>query len=56
MARRGSPDTGLLPAWPRFTAATRSTMVLGAEPHVEDDPRRGVRDQWAHAATLPALQ
>jgi para-nitrobenzyl esterase len=54
VARTGAPVTDALPAWPRFDAAHRATMVLDAEPHVEEDPRGPVRDVWARASTVRA--
>ena len=53
MARIGSPATDRLPAWPRYEADRRATMILGPDPHVEDDPRGPIRVAWSHASTLP---
>jgi para-nitrobenzyl esterase len=52
VARTGAPATAALPPWPRFDARRRATMVLGAEPHVVDDPRAPVREAWMAASTL----
>jgi para-nitrobenzyl esterase len=54
VARIGAPGTDALPAWPRFDAAHRATMVLDAEPHVENDPRGPVREAWRGASTVRA--
>lgn len=53
MARNGAPAADRLSAWPRYEATRRTTMILGPEPHVEDDPRGSVRVAWSHASTLP---
>lgn len=34
-ARTGDPSTGTLPAWPRWTAATRATMIFDDTLHLE---------------------
>lgn len=52
MARNGAPATDRLPSWPRYQANRRTTMILGPDPHVEDDPRGPVRAAWSHASTL----
>jgi para-nitrobenzyl esterase len=52
VARTGAPATDSLPAWPRFDAKRRATMVLDDAPHVEDDPRAPVREAWVAASTL----
>ena len=44
-ARSGDPSTGDL-AWPRFEAATRSTMLLDAECRVVEQPREQERLCW----------
>jgi para-nitrobenzyl esterase len=53
-ARTGEPATGALPRWPRFSPASRATMVLAREPHVEHDPAGSVRAAWSAASNLPA--
>jgi len=52
MARNGAPATDRLPAWPRYEATRRTTMILGPDPRTEDDPRGSVRGAWSHASTL----
>lgn len=52
MARQGSPGTDRLPAWPRYDAGARSTMILGRELLVESDPRGEIREQWIGRTTL----
>lgn len=37
-AKTGKPAAPGLPAWPAYTLAKRETMILGTEPHVENDP------------------
>jgi para-nitrobenzyl esterase len=54
VARTGAPAAAGLPPWPRFDARRRATMVLGADPHVEDDPRAPVREVWSAPSTLHA--
>jgi len=44
-ARTGSPSTAALP-WPPYTLERRATMILSAEPHVEDDPMQADRLLW----------
>jgi para-nitrobenzyl esterase len=36
-----------LPAWPRFTAADKDTMIIDAQPRVERHPRRAELEIWA---------
>lgn len=45
-ARRGAPQSPALPDWPRYTAESRTTMMLNTEPHVADDPRADIRQFW----------
>lgn len=45
-ARRGAPQSPALPDWPRYTSTDRQTMVLNTDPHVEADPRAGLRKFW----------
>jgi para-nitrobenzyl esterase len=54
VARTGAPGTDALPPWPRFDVTRRATMVLGPDPHVEDDPRGPVREAWLRASTVRA--
>ncbi|HEY1154747.1 MAG TPA: carboxylesterase family protein, partial [Arthrobacter sp.] len=51
-ARTGTPDTATL-AWPPY-GAERTTMILDAEPRLEDDPRREIREFFAAVSPLPA--
>ena len=45
-AREGEPGGGSLGPWPAYGPATRSTMVLEPEPHLEDDPMGAERALW----------
>ncbi|MGV8881980.1 MAG: carboxylesterase/lipase family protein [Rhodoglobus sp.] len=49
-ARRGAPQSPGLPDWPRYTADGRKTMILNTDPHVENDPRAGLRRFWNRVA------
>jgi para-nitrobenzyl esterase len=42
-ARTGNPNNPALPAWPRYTAARRPTMMLELESHVIDNPGGDLR-------------
>jgi para-nitrobenzyl esterase len=42
-ARTGDPSNAALPAWPRYTAARRPTMMLELESHVVDNPGGDLR-------------
>jgi para-nitrobenzyl esterase len=46
-ARTGNPNHPHLPAWPRYAAKTRSTLDLGIDSHVVDDPYSTLREAWA---------
>ncbi|RZJ97897.1 MAG: carboxylesterase/lipase family protein [Novosphingobium sp.] len=37
-AKTGTPAAQGLPAWPAYSADKRETMILAAEPHIENDP------------------
>jgi para-nitrobenzyl esterase len=43
LARNGDPNHGGIPHWPKYDLAKRSTMIIDAPPHVENDPRREER-------------
>ncbi len=45
-ARTGNPATENLPAWPRYEAGARSTMLLSLEPRVEGAPDEATRALW----------
>jgi len=45
-ARTGKPAAKDLPAWPAYSADTRSTMILDNNPRVENDPVRDLRSFW----------
>ena len=46
-ARSGDPSNTLTGAWPRYDAATRATMMLGAgDPHVANAPSDDRRKAW----------
>ncbi len=45
-AKTGVPDNEHIPAWPRFDATRRSTMVFGADARVVDDPYGPIRRFW----------
>jgi para-nitrobenzyl esterase len=46
-ARTGDPSNAMIGAWPRYDAATRATMMLGAgDPHVANAPEDFRRKAW----------
>ncbi len=45
-ARTGDPSGGTLGSWPHYRLAERTTMVLDATPHLEDDPLADERLLW----------
>ena len=45
-ARSGNPAHTGLPAWPRYDKASRTTMRLGPNVRVEDDPLAAERGCW----------
>jgi para-nitrobenzyl esterase len=45
-AKTGDPNNPLIPHWPRFDATTRSTLILGRETRVIDDPHDALRRFW----------
>jgi para-nitrobenzyl esterase len=46
-ARNGSPNNPAIPAWPAYTAADRTTMILDTDCRVVRDPDRGARLLWS---------
>ena len=45
----GDPNTDGGPAWPAYDGTRRSTMVFGADTHVEDAPYDEERQLWQAA-------
>ena len=41
------------PGWPAYTLPARGTMIFGATPHLESDPRRAERELFAR---IPYIQ
>lgn len=52
-AHTGNPDNPAIPAWPRYEARDRDTMVLKVESRVERDPGAAIR---AALEAVPAFQ
>lgn len=50
LAATGNPNNARLPRWPAFEARQRATMVFSAQPHVENDPRKAIREFWGAGA------
>ena len=48
-ARTGNPNTDGGPAWPAYDGTRRSTMVFGADTHMEDAPYDEERQLWQAA-------
>lgn len=46
-ARTGNPNRPVLPRWPSYDLARRSTMVFDVPPRVVDDPRGAERELFA---------
>jgi para-nitrobenzyl esterase len=44
--RTGDPNGGGLPAWPRYDAERRPTLLLDRSCHVADDPGGAARALW----------
>jgi para-nitrobenzyl esterase len=44
--RTGDPTAAGTPAWPAYTIDGRSTVLLGREPRVIDDPWSAQRQAW----------
>jgi para-nitrobenzyl esterase len=51
-ARTGNPNVPQLPAWPEYSAETRSTLLFNNEIRVEQDPDRGPRQAMERALGL----
>jgi para-nitrobenzyl esterase len=45
-AATGNPNNRRLPNWPAIDTRQRATMVFSAQPHVENDPRKAIREFW----------
>lgn len=45
-ARNGSPEHDALPDWPAYSRGSRSTMGLGSECFLQEDPHERARDFW----------
>jgi para-nitrobenzyl esterase len=45
-ARTGNPNNPAIPAWPSYDVKTRATLILDANPRVENDPRHDFRVLW----------
>jgi para-nitrobenzyl esterase len=44
--KTGDPNGGGLPAWPRYDAVRRPTLLIDRESHVADDPAGAARAMW----------
>jgi para-nitrobenzyl esterase len=51
-ARSGDPRTGATAGWAPYSLARRETMVFGASPVMQDDPRGGERTLYQRAPFL----
>ncbi len=45
-ADTGDPNNALLPEWNPYNQDTRPTMIMDSEPHMENDPRKDIREFW----------
>ena len=45
-AKTGDPSNAHLPQWPAFDPERRSTMILGADTRIVNDPYRSIRRFW----------
>ena len=50
-AKTGDPNGAGLPEWPQYDANTRATLVLDANPRIEHDLNRNLRELWEGKAT-----
>ncbi len=53
--RGGDPNTGALPAWPKYDAEKRSVMLFNTESEIKKDPVGPRRRWWYDAVYKPAL-
>jgi para-nitrobenzyl esterase len=44
--RGDAPAAASLPAWPRYEAPRRATLLIDREPRIADDPDAAVRELW----------
>jgi para-nitrobenzyl esterase len=51
--RGGEPAAAGLPAWPRYEAPRRATMLLDRESRVADDPDAEIRALWSELPRAP---
>ncbi|WP_411339838.1 carboxylesterase family protein [Sphingopyxis sp. J-6] len=51
-ARSGNPSTAALPAWPRYDAKTRATMIFADKPAMMTDPAAELRRFWDKVSGL----
>jgi para-nitrobenzyl esterase len=45
-AKTGKPDNEHIPAWPKYDAQTRATMIFDTNTRVVNDPRGPMREYW----------
>ena len=50
LAASGDPNNAHTPAWAKYDATARNTMVFGSPSNVVSDPRKGFREYWASKA------
>jgi para-nitrobenzyl esterase len=51
--RGDEPSAEGLPAWPRYDAERRATMILDRAPRIEDDPAGALRRLWVPLTAAP---
>ena len=54
-ARGGDPSVEGAPVWPRFTSDRRSTVLIGDDVGVVDDPDRELREFWTRMPPTPTV-